>query len=170
MTLAIIFFFSARYIHPSLDFPAATVVKQKEFLKLRGGSAVPVRELTPNATSFLMNLPQSISLTLIRPYPSDVRHLLSLAAAVEINFLILLFLIFLVWHKHKMRQEPFIICILFIAFGIVLMVGYTVNILGAIVRYRSIVLPFFVVPMVACIDWKRISEWINTNIKLKNNM
>jgi hypothetical protein len=170
MSLAIIFFFTARYIHPSLDFPAATVVKQHEFLKLRGGSAVPVKELTPSGWSFLANLPQSISLTLIRPYPSDVRHLLSLAAALEINFLLLLFIIYLIWHKPIIRQNAFIICCLFISFGILLMVGYTVNILGAIVRYRSIVLPFLVVPMVAQTDWPRISRVILSNIKIKNNI
>ena len=170
MTLAIIFFFTARYIHPSLDFPAATVVKQHEFLKLRGGSAVPVRELTPSAWSFLVNLPQSISLTLIRPYPSDVRHLLSLAAALEINFLLLLFIFFLIWHKPNTRQDAFILCCLFVSLGILLMVGYTVNILGAIVRYRSIVLPLLVVPMVAQTDWPRIFSLVNSNIKIKNNI
>ena len=50
-----------------------------------------------------------------------------------------------------------------------MMIGYSVNILGAIVRYRSIVLPFLIVPMVAKIDWRKIGKLVFENIENKNN-
>ena len=99
LTAALIFF-TAKYVHPKLDFPEAVVTKQKEFLSLGGKSAVAVTELRPTFTSFMLNAPQAFTLSTIRPYPSDVHHLLSLAAAVEIGILLLLFIAFLVWRKN----------------------------------------------------------------------
>jgi hypothetical protein len=169
-TLSTIVFFTARYINPRLDFPEATVVKQQEFLKLGGGSAIDVNRLEPTFKSFVMNTPQALSMTLLRPFPSDVKHLLSLAAAAEISVLLVLFLVFLFFKKKGPRLTPFLWFCLSLSVGIILMVGYTVNILGAIVRYRSIIFPFLLAPMLANIDWPRISMLVPSSIKNKNNI
>ena len=168
--LFIVFFFTARYLHPALDFPQATVNKHLEFRKLGGGSAVEVKTLEPRFGSFLTNTPQALSLSMLRPYPSDVKHLLSLAAALEINLILLLFLIFLVWRKNGKPISPFLLFCLFLSFGILMMIGYTVNILGAIVRYRSIILPFLVIPMIALTNWKRVFQLISGNMIENNNV
>ena len=162
--------FSAKFIHPKLDFAEATVTKQGEFLKLGGGSAVEVSRLEPNFKSFLVHTPQALTLSIIRPYPSDVRHLLSLAAALEINLLILLFIVFLVWRKNGTPLSPLVLFCLFFSLAVLMMIGYTVNILGAIVRYRSIVLPLLIIPMMAKIDWPRIGQLLVGNISNKNNI
>jgi hypothetical protein len=156
-----IVFFTARYIHPKLDFPAAVANKQQDFLKLRGGSAVPVTELEPNFISFIKNTPEALVLSTVRPFPSDVKHLLSLAAAVEIVFLFLCFLLFLLWRTNDKLISPFLLFCLFFSFSVLLTIGYTVNFLGAIVRYRSIVLPFLVVPMMALINWRKIASIVS---------
>jgi uncharacterized protein with PQ loop repeat len=114
--------------------------------------------LEPTLKGFVNNAPQAFTLSTLRPFPSDVRHLLSLAAAIEINFLLLLLAIFIIWHRTTARLDPFITFCIFLSLSLFLMVGYTVNFLGAIVRYRSIVLPFLVVPMVALIDWDRAKD------------
>ena len=168
--LFIILFFSAKYIHPNLDFPEAVVLKQQEFMKLGGGSAVSVKELNPTVASFILNAPQAFSLSVLRPYPSDVHHLLSLAAAMEINFLLFLFIIFLFWRKTGGRLSPFILFCIFFSLGTLMMVGYSVNVLGAIVRYRSIILPFLIVPIVANIDWYSINKMIFGNIRNNDNI
>jgi len=167
---AVLVFFTAKYIHPAFDFPHATVVKQQEFLKLSGGSTVAVRELEPTAKSFAKNAPQSLSLSVLRPYPADVKHLLSLVAAVEINILLLFFLVFLVWRKNGLSPSPFVLFCIFYSFGVLVMIGYTVNNLGAIVRYRSIVLPLLIIPIAAKIDWDRMSQLVSGNIKTNNNV
>lgn len=151
-------FFTARYIHPRLDFPAAVVDKQQAFLNLNGGSSLEVHELEPTFRSFLVNLPQAISLSSLRPYPADVHHLLSLAAAMEIGFLFLLFLIFLLW-RYPLR--PFNTVLIFgivYSISLLLMIGYSNNNIGAIVRYRSVILPFLVIPMAAYINWKKVGQ------------
>ncbi|HVF82009.1 MAG TPA: hypothetical protein VM884_08750 [Flavisolibacter sp.] len=160
----ITFFFAARLIHPRLNFPEEVVSRQEAFLKLGGGSAVAVTKLKPTFLSFLTNSPQAFALTTIRPYPSDVRHLLSLAAASEINFLLLLLVTFLIWRKKGNYQNPFLIFCVFFSFSVLMMIGYTVNVLGAIVRYRSVVLTLLVVPVVAQIDWARINRLFLGNI------
>ncbi|MFL5789600.1 MAG: hypothetical protein ACJ748_16185, partial [Flavisolibacter sp.] len=167
---SIILFFSTRYISTYLDMPNAVVIRQQEFLKLQGGSVVPVKELQPTVTSFIINAPQAFSLSVLRPYFSDIRHLLSMAAAVEINFFLLLFLIFLIWRKNGVGFTPFILFCISFSFLILMMIGYSVNVLGAIVRYRSIVLPLLIIPMIAKIDWGKIYNIIFGNITIKNNI
>ena len=168
--ISITVFFTARYIQPRFDFPQAVVTKQQDFLKLGGGSAVPIKELEPNAISFLINIPQAINLSTIRPFPKDVKHILSLAAAVEIDILLLMFLLFLFFRKDGLRSRQLIYFCVFFSFTLLLTIGFTVNNLGAIVRYRSIIIPFLIVPMAAQIDWRRIGEYFFNNIKNKNNV
>ena len=167
-----ILFFTARYIHPRFDFPQAVVNKQQDFLKLQGGnSSIPMKRLKPDVISFLKNTPQAINLSTIRPYPSDVRHILSLAAAIEINALLLMFLIFIFFRtkKEHISKNLAYFCVFF-SFSLLLAIGFSVNNLGAIVRYRSIVMPLLIIPMVAQIDWTRLSQLFTNNIKNKNNI
>ena len=166
-----ILFFTARYALPALDFPQAVVNKQQEFIQLKGGnSSIPIEELEPNAISFLKNMPQAINLSAIRPYPSDVRHILSLAAAIEINVLLLLFAVFLIWHRNGLKSKNLVYFCIFFSFTILLAIGFSVNNLGAIVRYRSVIMPFLVVPMLASLDWGRLGGLFFSNIRNKNNI
>jgi K+-transporting ATPase A subunit len=162
--LFITLFFTARFIHPRLNFPEEVVSRQEAFLKLGGGSAVAVDKMEPTFVSFVFNSPQAFTLSTIRPYPSDVRHLLSLAAAAEINFLLLLFIAFLIWRRKGTGWSPFLLFCIFFSFSILMMIGYTVDVLGAIVRYRSVVLTLLVVPMIAQIDWSKINRLFLGNI------
>jgi hypothetical protein len=165
--IALLVFFGAGKLHPQLDFPNSVSIKQKEFMKLGGNSAVKVDTLQPTFGSFVRNAPQAFAISTIRPYPSDVRHLLSLAAALEINFLLFLFLIFLLYRHKPVSLTPFHYFCLFFSFSVLMMVGYSVNILGAIVRYRSIIFPFLIVPMIALTDWRRIISSARGYIELK---
>jgi hypothetical protein len=167
---SILVFFTAKYFNPRFDFPQAVVTKQQDFMKLSGGSSVPMDELQPNAASFLKNIPQAFNLSTLRPYPGDVKHILSLAAAVEINLLLLLFLLFLFFRKNRIHSRPFIWFCVFFSATLLLTIGFTVNNLGAIVRYRSIIIPLLIVPIAAQIDWARVAKLVFNNIKNKNNV
>ena len=165
-----IIFFSAKYIYPELDLPKAVSEKQSAFLKLHGGSSVDVHILKPTLPGFIQNAPQAFALSSLRPFPSDVRHLLSLAAAVEINLLLILFLIFLILRKRLRYSNPFLLFCFFFSLSVLMMIGYSVNFLGAIVRYRSIVLPLVIIPIVANIDWNKILNMGFYNIKKNNHI
>jgi hypothetical protein len=168
--LCTLIFFTAKYIHPDLDLPQSVVDRQQAFLTLTGGSAVAIDQLQPNTVSFIQNIPQAFLLSTIRPYPSDVRHILSLAAAAEINLLLLFFLIFLLWRQPEIRLKPVLLFCLFLSFSVLMSIGYTVHFLGAIVRYRSIVLPLLVIPMMASINWRKIQHFLLNNITNEKNV
>ena len=167
-----ILFFTARFITPALDFPQAVVEKQKAFLQMQGGnSSLPITQLDPTALSFIRNTPEAINLSSIRPYPSDVKHILSLAAAIEIDVLLILFLLFLILHRGPWRSPNNLVYFcLFFSLSVLMAIGFSVNNLGAIVRYRSIVLPLLIIPMAASLDWQRLGKLFNENINKNNNV
>jgi hypothetical protein len=169
--LFIILFFTLRYIDPRLDFPQAVVDKQKAFLQLSpGNSTIPTTELSSNAGSFLKNIPQAVNLSMLRPFPSDVNHILSLAAAIEIDLLLFLFILFLLWRNRNGKENNLVLFCLFFSLSLLLAIGFTANNLGAIVRYRSVIIPLLIIPIVARIDWKKIESAFNNNIKNNNNV
>ena len=162
-----VIFFLAPRVSSGLAFPQAVVEKQRQFSGLTGNSEVPTGKLEPTAGSFIRNAPQAISLSLMRPYLTDIRHLLSMAAALETTALLLLLLLWLGLNFQKLAHPtPFLLFCFFFGLSVLLIIGYTVNFLGAIVRYRSIVLPLLFVPVLAQLPW---SNWLNrfTNIRNK---
>ena len=166
----IVLFFTVRYINPKWDFPQAVVNKQEAFMQLHGNSFVLTKKLQPTVGSFLENLSQAFTLSTIRPYPGDVKHILSLAAALEIDLLLLLVVLFFFFKSNGTQSKNFIYFCVFFSFSTLITIGYTVNFLGTIVRYRSIIMPLLIVPVVAQIDWRRLSNAIFSNIKIKNNV
>ena len=140
-------------------------------MQLKGGnSTIPIKQLHPTAISFLKTTPQAINLSTIRPYPSDVHHILSLAAAIEINALLLMFILFIFFPTtNGNNSKNLAYFCLFFSFSLLLAIGFSVNNLGAIVRYRSIIMPLLIIPMTAQIDWKRLGLLFKNDIKNKNN-
>jgi hypothetical protein len=164
-----LFFFTAKYINPNLDFPHAVVNKQQEFLALPNGRAtIVLKQLRPDALSFAGNAPQAMAFSAARPFPGDVHHLLSLAASLEINILLLLILLSVFFRNKTRVKNPVIIASYLFAISVLLVIGFTVNNLGAIVRYRSIIIPLIMTPVIAGIEWKKIKELLH--IKIKNNI
>lgn len=153
-------FFALRHIDPRLDFPQAVVNKQQAFIQLVGNSSIPIKQLQPDVLSFLKNTPQAITLSAVRPYPSDVKHLLSLAAATETEMILLLFLLFVLFRKkYTLTSKNVLYFCVFFSITLLLSIGFSVNNLGAIVRYRSIIMPLLVGIMAVQTDWKIIADF-----------
>jgi hypothetical protein len=153
----ILLFFNLKHVDPRLDMPQVVVSKQQAFLKLRGYSSIAISELEPTAASFLINTPQAISLSTLRPFPSDIHHLPSLFAAIETLLLIIIIVLSLIFRKKVSGQkDPILLFQLLFAISLLLVIGFSVNNLGAIVRYRSIILPFLLAPALARTDWKKL--------------
>ncbi len=166
-----VLFFASRYFHPSLDLPSAVSNKQQEFMKLTGGYEVPFKKLEPTVAGFLSNTPQAFVNSTIRPLPEDVKDLLSLAAALEIELLLFLLILFFVFkYRDASNQSAFIPFCFFFSIAVLLSIGYTVHFLGAIVRYRSIILPIACIPMLCMIDWSRVTRFAKINIKKNDNI
>jgi len=164
--LFIILFFNFRHISPRLDFPNAVVEKQYAFLKIKPGkTTVPINALDPTAISFLKNTPQAINLTVLRPYPSEIHHLLSLAAVIEMYLFVLLFLLFLWKRTPGTHAKNTIYLFLFYAVSLLLAIGFTNNNVGAIARYKSVIIPLLFIPLIVRINWPEIRNEITKYIK-----
>lgn len=157
-TLFIVLFFTLSYLTPAINLPQSVVNKQQEFVTLKAGrTTIPIQPLEPTALSFLKNLPQAINLTILRPGLNDVHHLLSLASAIEVYLILLLFILFL-WKRttfNPQSQSLLYFCFFF-SITVLLSIGYSNNNIGAIVRYRSVVLPFLLIPIIARTNWNAV--------------
>ncbi len=155
-------FFLSSFIDPRIDLPESVARKQQEFMKLKGKSSIEVDPLQPNAPGFLKNLPQTIDLAFTRPHPSNVRHLLSLAAFLEVIAWGGLLMLWLRFRDRNLTwgNQPIDFFLLAFSVSVMLLIGFSINNLGAIVRYRSVILLPLLLPLIAGIDWLRLRTFL----------
>ncbi len=156
---AIFIFFISGFISGSINFPAYIVNKQIEFKALGGKSQLMLPELKPEFISFIQFVPYAIDTAFLRPHITETANTLYLPAIAE-NILLYALIIFSAINAYRKRRqniftEPakaFIIFCFVFAISNLLMMGYTVTLTGAIVRYRSFILPFIIAPLSAFIS------------------
>ncbi len=151
------FFFISSTISPRFDLPADVSSRQVAFIKISkwGASAININPLYPNFKSFLNNAPQALNHSLMRPYLTEKFTLLYFPVALEIFVYEILFLLF-VFFKRNNRGGPFVYFCIFFSLSMFLLIGYTIPIIGAITRYRSIYFPFLVIPLICLTDWQKV--------------
>ena len=164
--LVIILFFSSALLPSRLDLPQHVVTKQMEFIILgkRGASSMDIRELHPNALSFIRNAPQALDHAFLRPYLTEKFNFLYTPLAIEIlcyEILIILFIFF----RIRNQFTPAVYFCFFFGLSMFLVIGYTIPILGAIVRYRSIYFPFLMLPIICLTDWNSFLRLFRINKK-----
>lgn len=152
--LVIIAFFTSGYINHNLDFLAYTINKQNEFKALGGNSQLPLPQLISTIGSFIQFLPHAIDIAFFRPHINETSNILYWPAIAENIFIyvLIIYSFYQYFSKKKMFEFTPSAKALFIfsfAFAIsnLLMMGYTVTLTGAIVRYKSFVLPFLIAPL-----------------------
>lgn len=155
--LFIMIFFGLRHIFPQFDFPAIIIEKRNAFANLHGRTTLPFASLEPNFISFLKAAPNAFSFSAIRPYLSDVNRWIVVPSFVEHLIIWLLIILAIIKRKKNYPVAPFSLFVVFFGFSfIVFMIGYSVNNLGATVRYRSIVYPLLITFLLSSIDFKSI--------------
>lgn len=152
-----ILFFSLHLINERVDLPRYVSERQIQFIKLsrNAGSAINVNLLFPDFRSFLNNTPQALNHSLMRPYLTEKFSIAYMPVAAEIFVYELLFLLFL-FFPLRSQVDTFICFGLFFSLTMMMIIGYTIPIIGAIVRYRSIYFPFLLIPILAGIDWTKL--------------
>lgn len=146
LTIGAILIFTLKYIHPKLDIPAYIVEKQSQFKQLQGGSAINTPDLQPGIQSFIATLPSALDVAFVRPHINE-NGISSKIAAIEILF-VWMILFYCLIRCRKISIPPIIITCWIFSFIVLIIIGYTVNFSGAVVRYRSLVLPFLLAPAV----------------------
>lgn len=156
-SLGLILFFSAKYLHPALNFPAIVAGKQEAFRALTGGqSSIPVPTLQPDVAGFIRQFPQAAGMVLFRPFITDIKKALIIPAFLEVLLTWVCLLLFLAFPRKKRNFRPFSLFLLAFTVSVLFMIGYTVNNLGAVVRYRSILFPLFLPVILTGIHWERL--------------
>lgn len=134
---------------PCLSFLTA---QQRSFLILEGHSRLPLPALDGSWTSLWQTLPVAIRNGLFEPLPGSGGQRIYTAFSVE-TFLIWGIIALAIVHRLLTRnrpspsaETPFSLCCLVFAGLSLLLIGTLVPFAGAIVRYRSIYLPFLLAP------------------------
>lgn len=165
-----ILFFSSSFISKKIDFPNYVAERQQEFMLLskEANSTIKTHVLQPNLKSFIHNTPQAFNHSLLRPYLTEISNLTYVPFSLEIFLLEVLFIFFIFFKKKNICVPPLIYFGVFFSISILLVIGYTIPILGALVRYRSIYLMFLFIPLLLYIDWKKIGSVFKLNFKKYN--
>jgi hypothetical protein len=151
-------FFILPFIIPALNFPLFLANKQNEFLQLQGTSAVTTVALQSTFQSYLSYLPQALDMAFLRPHVAEIKNLSYLPAILENIVLLVVIVLSLFFHGKKQRLMPITLFFVFFSISILIIAGYTITFSGAIVRYRSFVLPLLITPLVCIIDINRLKK------------
>jgi len=158
-TAALLLFFTIQYLLPSVNLQAYMVQKQADFFSLeKGNTSIQMDTLQATPASFISIAPKAMEHGLLRPFITDARlSKMLLPLGIELVFYEILVVLFLFFRRqHFTFNHPFIFFSLFFGLSLCLIIGYTVPVIGAIVRYRSIYLPFIIAPFILGTDWDKL--------------
>lgn len=157
-----ILFFTSGLISPGTNLPRYVSERQSSFIKVgeAGASTININPLQPTFKSFVANAPQAMDHALLHPYLTEINSFVYFPFAIEILFIEIFLFIFLFFRKKNMQLDPLLYLCIFFSLSTFFVIGYTVPIIGAIVRYRSIYLVFLLIPIVALINWEKLNVFI----------
>jgi hypothetical protein len=147
----VILFFALAYVHPALNFPQYIAARQQEFMALQGGSAIPLKPVQAGLPGFIKTLPQAVDMALLRPHFTEARNKSYLPAIAEVCLSVVLLMAWILLRDKTKPVPPAVWACWFIALSLLLIAGYTITLSGAIVRYRSLVLPLLFAPLIGLI-------------------
>lgn len=154
------------YFIPSFNILNILASKQAEFICLSdwtgAKSVVFIPELSSNLITFVKSTPFALYNSLLRPMPWDYSNFLSIPAIFEILAIIILaFLGMAFFKKPGVRISNFILFSMGFVLVMSLLIGWTSPVLGAIVRYRIVILPFLIIALISIIDESKLKTAIN---------
>ncbi len=147
-------------IKPTISPIGMLTKKQNEFINLGKAKTDYNYILLNNSTvKTALATPSAIRNSFFSPLPFEFPYLPINLFAVEICvYFLLLFLLFIYRKKDIVSTNMFIQFITLFAFCILMVIGYSITNAGSLIRYRSIYLPFLIIPIICNIDWQRIKE------------
>jgi len=163
--LLILFAFIAGKINSHLNFISDLTYKQKDFINVanytKAGSTIQLKALDNSIWSFIKSLPEAFFNGLFRPTIFEIKNLFFAFSAIENLGIITLSLLVIVFFKKPTKNQlPFIYFGLYFSILLSVLIGWTVPVLGAIVRYKIPFLPFTFSILLLCIDFDKIKKTI----------
>ena len=162
-----IVFFSSGFISEKTNLPKYVSERQNAFIEIaeESSSSININPLLPEFKSFVVNAPQALNHSLMRPYIWEMNNPLYIPFIVEIVLFEILFILFIFFRSKNANVHPLIYFCIFFSATMFLVIGYTIPIIGAIVRYRSIYFIFLVIPIVCYMDWKKLILKLSISFK-----
>jgi len=151
-------FFASSWLPNGMNLPLKLAERQQAFIALNANSLLNANNINQSVGSYFNYLPKAIAHLLLTPRITQVTSLPLVAAYLE-QALFIGMLLTALWFRVKRKatsQVPFFWAIAFFCIANYLVIGYTVPILGAIVRYRSSYYLLFI-----CIFYQNILARIN---------
>ncbi len=150
--------FALQYLFKKTDPLNIVVSKQQAFFSLvKAKTDYKMDSLQPTLKSFVQETPGALRRSFLSPYPGEFNHFYMSLFALEITAYWILFLFVLLFYRKSLfLKNEFILFGIVFTFLIFLFTGYIATNAGALVRYRSIYLPFFITPLLCSIDWQQI--------------
>ena len=151
-------FFIAPKINTQLNFPEIIVLKQQDFSKLTGGSEVVISKLQPNFKSFVQYFPHALDMAFLRPHITELKNKSYIPAIAEIILFFIVLIFSIIYRNKNFKIQPIVFASIFFSLTLLIIAGYTVTFSGAIVRYRSLALPFLLTPLIGFLDWNKVNK------------
>lgn len=158
----LILFFGIPKLIPRIDPPMTMHLRQRSFVALGGRTALPVNDLRPDLGGFLHNLPSAVSFTFLHPLPGEGGKFY-IPFTIELLALYVMFILSILFPDRGKRGSAIVLYSVNFAVLLFLIIGYCVPNVGAIIRYRSIGMPFLFLALYLSIDWDRLRRTYQRN-------
>lgn len=156
----LVILFTFKYINPHADALQALINKREAFELLahnmKAGSYFTMPQFN-NVVSLLKAAPVGLVEVVIRPGIFKISSPLVFLSALENLYIWLLILVVMVFRKHNSTMVgQWNYFGLFVVIAVFTLIGLTVPVEGAIVRYKSVVLPILMAILLCNIDYEKL--------------
>lgn len=131
---------------PNVSFFHEFLIRRTYFINSVGNMSFSVETIPHNFSGILLLIWEAISNPFIRPLPNECNGFLAYLASFEtIILLITLLLLIFTVNLKSLYKNPYAVFSILFGLSILFLVGLIVNNSGAIVRYRSVAIPFILI-------------------------
>lgn len=121
-------------------------------------SRIKIEPIKPNIVSLVSHIPQALNVSLLLPYPWQLRSAMTAIYCAENIFVFMLFFIALFFFKRPVLHQDFALFCLTYSLMMLVLIGLVSPILGGIERYKSVVIPFMFILLLLTTDKDKISN------------
>jgi hypothetical protein len=156
----IIFLFIAQLLPQKINPLKIVVDRQQSFFALgEAKSQYHNDTLQNNVFSFIKAAPRAIRHSFLSPYPTEFDNLyLNIFSLEMLTYFALLVMFFLVPCPDKLHNKSFVYFAILFAIVTLVFIGFITPNAGTLVRYRSIYIPFLIMPVLASISWGSVKN------------
>ncbi len=156
-------------IHPAFNIFDYIIQTQIFFNNYAHGySDISIPEIEGNVLSLLVNTPGAFLRSLCRPSFFDLgsyNYYLRMLAAFEVSVILLFIGLALFYRKPSIKsKQPLFIMVICFSVIFLCLLGLVISNLGALSRYKSIILPLIMPVVFLHIDFDRLRELLNQRV------